>query len=113
MVYCRQDNTDENERKIEFILQRYSWQWDFANVGAFIIIAVILYKVYALNIQQQLNVINFTLSLNEQSKTPDIFQYYFTKTSFNRVITDVWSLKQITMFINELLSKSIVFFKLI
>jgi hypothetical protein len=24
MVYCRQDNTDENERKIEFILQRYS-----------------------------------------------------------------------------------------
>ena len=39
MIFIRQDNTIENELKIENRLKALDWKWDFSNVGAFIIVA--------------------------------------------------------------------------
>lgn len=42
MIYSRQDNTDENELKIENRLKALDWKWDLDNVGALIIILSII-----------------------------------------------------------------------
>jgi hypothetical protein len=113
MVHSRQDNTDENEKKIEFLLQKYSWKWDVANIGAMLILLIFLYNLYFVNILHYTTLVSHTFSLNEQSRLEDVFDYFFTKTNFNKPFTDVIVLKQIVIFTNELLSKSIHFFQLI
>jgi len=51
VIFCRQDNTAENEMKLENILKEYEWRWNFSNIGAALIIffmlcLFIVYKVY-------------------------------------------------------------------
>lgn len=46
--YIRQDNTDEDEKKIENILKRFAWKWDFKNIASFILVSsVALVFIYA------------------------------------------------------------------
>lgn len=42
MVYTRQDNTVENELKLENRLKALDWKWDFDNVIAFVIVVSFL-----------------------------------------------------------------------
>lgn len=50
--YIRQDNTQEDELKIENRLKALGWRWDFKNIGAFIIVFAvacifIYFQIYA------------------------------------------------------------------
>lgn len=42
MIFSRQDNTEENELKIENRLKALDWKWDFDNVVAFLIVITCL-----------------------------------------------------------------------
>ena len=43
--YTRQDNTLEDELKLETRLNALKWKWDFSNIGAFLIIILLLISV--------------------------------------------------------------------
>lgn len=43
MIHCRQDNTDAPTRRLERLIDWYSWKWDFDNMAAAFLI---LYFVY-------------------------------------------------------------------
>lgn len=46
MRYSRQDTTEEDELKLENRLNAIKWKWDFQNIGAFFIIAIIIWIIF-------------------------------------------------------------------
>lgn len=119
MVYCRQDNTDENERKIENLLDYYSWKWDFNNIGAFIILAYFAYSCLKLFILQWLQTLPFdffmlfSTALVDDIYIKTLIEYSFSLLADNNKIFKFYPFYEINFFMYDILTQFIVKFQVI
>lgn len=77
--YIRQDTTQDDELKIENRLKALNWQWDFKNVGAFVIVfsAACLF-LYACAVVWYQNA--FPELAAEDKKLPGLLRFLFSLT---------------------------------
>jgi hypothetical protein len=113
MIHCRQDNTEANERKLENLIDYYSWKWDFNNVGAVLVIFYILYSFVKIYFLDHFNLNLFFYSFSEEDFMQELLRYNFQNMANDSKFFKFPPFTRINFFFYHLLSESVIFFKLV
>ena len=113
MIHCRQDNTRQNELKLETILKRYDWQWDFNNIAAAILVLYFSYCLIKAYLFANFFVFLVPVELTDSPAFCALLQYTFSSMSVETRFLRFAPSRLVAPLIYDLIGEIVVFFKLI
>jgi hypothetical protein len=103
MRYIRQDTTEEDEMSLEHRLEAIKWKWDFKNVAAFLLIAIIVW--FILKNYLDITVKELFYTFYDTEKFDQLTTYTFQSSFENKITTTLTYFNYINkLFVTTLLT---------